>query len=311
MVKQKKIVFFGTPYLAVPFLKELAKYHKIVSVVTQLDRPLGRKQKITPTPVKLAAADLNIPVIQPTTLKNISVHELLKKLEADIFVVVAYGLIFPKNVIDLPKIATINVHPSILPKYRGANPIAEPILNGDAETGVSIMIMDEGLDTGQVIDIKKISLDKNETTPSLIEKIIEIGPSFLCQTIKNYLNGKIIPLPQDNDKSSFTRQLKKEDGKINWRKDARLIERQIRAYRPWPGSYTFWNKQKIEVIEAEISYEKTGYPPGRVFMKENTVMVAAAKNSLVMRKIKPQSKRIMTPEEFIRGHKDFINSNLD
>lgn len=317
MTDKPKVVFFGTPLLAVPFLEALIKANYSVSaVVTQPDRPAGRKNFLTPPPVKTLAEKKEIEILQVETLKEKRINEdesifnRLKNYQADLFVVVAFGLIIPEKVFSIPKFGAINVHPSLLPKYRGASPIQSAIFNGDKSTGITIMKLDAGMDTGPIIDQVQVQLAPDETTPTLTAKIMQLGPDYLIKTLDSYIQGRLTPQPQDNSKAIVTKQLTKKDGQIDWSLPANKIENQIRAYQPWPGSYTFFNKSKIDILSAKVIPSSDLPAPGTVLSQANYICVSTGQDVLKLIKIKPASKNEMTANDFIRGHKDFIGSVL-
>ncbi len=317
MNNKPKVVFFGTPSLTVPFLDALINSdYSISAVITQPDRPAGRKNILTSPPVKKLAEQQGIKIIQVETLReeliqeDKSIFDEFGSLKADVYVVVAFGLIIPERVFSIPKFGAINVHPSLLPKYRGASPIQSAILNNDRTTGITIMKLDSGMDTGPIIDQMEIKLTQDETTPTLTEKITKIGPAFLIKTLNDYLNGKLVPEPQDNSKSSTTKQLTKKDGQIDWSQPAHKIESQIRAYQFWPGSYTFFNNTKIEILSARVSKADEVPASGTVLSQSNNTFVATGQDLLELIKIKPASKNEMTAGDFIRGHKDFVGTVL-
>lgn len=275
-----KIVFFGTPDLAVPFLEALISEanFEVVAVVTQPDRPVGRKHDLIAPPVKQLALQKGIQILQPETLK-----EKREQPDADMFVVVAYGLLIPQRILDRPRLGCINVHPSLLPKYRGPSPIQSAIANGDAETGISIMLLDKGMDTGPILTQKKIVLDAEETQMTLAEKIKQAGPKFLVETIKKFTTGEIKPMAQDDTKATVTKLLTREDGKIDWSEPAEKIERKIRAYYSWPGCWT-------EVLRNGKTL--------RVKILKSTLR----NNRLFFLEVQPEGRPPMAYEEFVKGY---------
>ncbi|MFC1788103.1 methionyl-tRNA formyltransferase [Patescibacteria group bacterium] len=305
-----KIIFFGTPTFAVPFLSKLVHDSEIevTAVVCQSDKPVGRKQILTPPPVKSFALDHNLQVLQPKTLKDESAAQSLTNLEADLFVVVAYGKIIPKNILDLTPLGCINVHPSLLPKYRGPSPMQYAILNGDSQTAISIMLLDEGMDTGPVLATEMIGLDDNETYESLSKKVELQGPKLLIQTLKRYQAGEITPLEQDDSKASITKLLKREDGHIDWSKDMKSIDQQVRAFYPWPGTWSLWNRNnselRLKIIELKPVDFKNDLPPGTVKVDEDRLLIDCADGTLEITQIQPEGKPVMSAKDFIRGYQD-------
>lgn len=235
-----KIIFFGTPFFGRVILENLlADNFKVVGVVTQPDKPVGREQKMTPSPVKILAKKEKIPVLAPTNKQELAAaSRKLLASKPDLFVIAAYGMIIPAQTLSIPKRGVLNVHPSLLPKYRGASPIQAAILRGEEETGATIMLADEEMDHGPILSQQKISIVPNETTPSLTEKLALLGGKLLTTTIPMYLKGEITPQPQNHELATFTKLIKKEDGKVDWDTDNDQVERMVRAYTPWPGVWT-------------------------------------------------------------------------
>ncbi len=313
-----KTIFIGTPDFAVPFLTALIADPDflISAIITQPDRPVGRKQILTPPPVKSLAEANEIPVFQPEILKNnhLLISEI-KKLEPDLIIVVAFGQIIPQDILDLAKLGCINVHPSLLPKYRGASPVQAAILAGDKETGISIILMDAKMDHGPILDQLAIDLSGNETNESLHALAGEIGPEFLIKTTKKFLAKEITPKPQDDTKAIFCSIIDKEHAKIHWSQPAEIIERQIRAFYPWPVSWTSWQGKKIKIFpsvkikkSSELGANKK---TGEVFLDGKDLAVACGNNYLVIDNLQMEGKNAMTGEEFVRGNGEIVNDILD
>jgi len=297
-----KIIYFGTPEFAVKPLEELYKEgsFEILGVVTQPDKPQGRKQIMTPSPVKECALKLGLKVIQPNNKKEL--EEDLKQFEnVDFFVVIAYGMIITKKVINMPKYGAINVHASLLPKYRGASPIQESLLHGDSETGVSIMAMDEIMDHGNVYLIKRIKIDENDNLESLSSKLSVISAEILPHTLKDIANKSLSPLTQNHDKATFCHKIEKEDGKINFNKSASEILNTLRAFTPWPGIFTEFKGKKLKIIETNISEDQIS--PGSFKIDGKKLKIGTAKGSLLPTKLQIEGKNIMTAEAFVNGYK--------
>ncbi len=238
-----KIIFAGTPDFAARHLAALlSSKHEVVAVYTQPDRPAGRGKKLTASPVKLLALEHSIPVYQPATLRAEEAQQELAAIDADIMVVVAYGLLLPKVVLDTPRLGCINVHGSILPRWRGAAPIQRSIWAGDAETGVTIMQMDEGLDTGDMLKIATLSIDAKETSATLYERLAALGPDALVDCLGDIASGKAVAVKQDDEQANYAKKLSKEEAQIDWSMSAEAIERCIRAFNPWPMSTSPWRK---------------------------------------------------------------------
>src|SRR5438876_1644616 len=255
-----RIIYMGTPQFAVPALEALIKGaepgvvlpegYEIVTVITRPDKPAGRGQEIVYSAVKQAALAHGIPVWQPGSFKRAENVEALAAYHADLYIVAAFGQILPQTVIDQPRYGTFNIHASLLPKYRGVSPIAEAILQGDTEAGVTIMLIDAGVDTGPMLLKKSIPLGEDETTGSLAGKLAELGAQALLAVLPLWVSGAITPVPQDQQAASHTRMLRKEDGEIAWEQPAAVLARQVRAYTPWPGAYTCWCGKLLKILSA-------------------------------------------------------------
>ncbi len=309
-----KIVFIGTPEFGAIILEGLIKGgYKPILVVTTTDKPVGRKQILTPSVVKVVAKKHNIQVEQSETIKNLKLK--IKNLKPDLGIVAAYGEIIPKNILDIPKFGFLNVHPSLLPKYRGPSPIQFTILNDEKKSGVTIILMDEKMDHGKIISNIKYQIPNNKITyENLLKELAEKGAKLLIETIPKWIKGEIKPKPQDEIKTTYTKILKKEDGKIDWRKSAEEIERQIRAFSPWPGSYVFWQKAgkifRLKIFKADVLARKKNQSenqPGKTFLTaDNKIAVQTGKDYLIIEELQMEGKRKMTPKEFLIGHPDFI-----
>lgn len=257
MIHNTKLIFLGNPEFALPSLEALVKEnYQIAGVITSPDKPTGRKQILTPPPVKVLARKNNLSVYQPKD-KN-ELLEIVKELQPDLAVVVAYGMIFPKEVLDIPKYGFINIHPSLLPKYRGATPIQAAILNGDEKTGVSLFLIDEKMDHGQILAKREFELPiTNFQFSNLFQKLAEFGANLLIETLPKYVNGKIIPLPQDDSLATYTQKIKTEDAFIDLEKDNPIeMEKKIRALNPEPGTWTMKDDKRIKILEAILIDEK-------------------------------------------------------
>lgn len=248
-----RLVFMGTPEFAVPSLEALvAAGYDIVGVLTKPDQPAGRGQRLEESPVKRVARAHGLPVYQPHTLRSAEAQALLAALAPDVIVVAAYGLILPQAVLDLPRFGCVNVHGSLLPRHRGAAPVAAAILAGDAQTGVTIMLMDAGVDTGPILSTAAIPIAADETTGGLTTKLADLGARLLVATLPRWLAGEIAPQSQPETGATFALRITKEEGEIRWTEPAWLIERRVRAYHPWPGAYTTWHGQMLKVLRAEV-----------------------------------------------------------
>jgi len=342
-----KTIFFGTPGFACASLQKLIDDERfdVLAVVTQPDKPVGRKKELTAPAVKELAMKNNINIRQPVKLddnfvrilKNVTLEEVGRSRsgvgrsrsgqrddrvsgdsiaqpsaslqnDIDLFVVVAYGKILPKELLDIPRHGTVNIHPSLLPKYRGPSPLQATILNGDIETGVTIMIIDEKMDHGPLLGKFEYRISKSETYESLGNKLFKLGTEKLPDIIINYINGKITPQDQDHSAATYTKLIKKEDGLIDWTKTASEIERMVRAYYPWPNAYgqvTVHKKQlTIKIFKAKVGDEKTDIKPGIMFKTDNnTLTISCGEGSvLIIEELQVSGKNKMTAQDFLKGH---------
>src|SRR5258706_15957770 len=263
-----RIIYMGTPQFAVPALETLIKNaapglllpdgYEIVTVITRPDKPAGRGKEIIYSPVKQTALAHGIPVWQPGSLKRPENIAALAAYNADLYIVAAFGQILPQAVLDQPRYGTLNIHASLLPRYRGVSPISEAILQDDPETGVTIMLLDAGVDTGSILLSRAIPIAEDETTGSLTEKLAILGAEALLETIPLWVQGKIVPQPQDEQKASHTHMLRKEDGQISWNRPAAVLAREVRAYNPWPSAYTYWHSRLLKLLSARAETLEPG-----------------------------------------------------
>lgn len=339
------IIFFGTPEFALPALEALiAKKYHIVGVVTNPDEPVGRKHILTPPPVKTFAQRHGIPVFQPEKLNiaqfagchadppdggeasrppsrkrsftGVQDDNSQKIPSADLFIVAAYGKIIPKAILEIPKYGTLNIHPSLLPRWRGASPIQSAILAGDADTGVTIMQLDELMDHGSIVAQETAHVgDRKVTYPQLHDELAQIGAQLLIKTIPDYISGAIVPIPQHDVSATYCAVLKKEDGRIDWHKSAEEIERMVRAYSPWPTVWTLWpagdHALRIRIDEADITSEELPQgSPGLVWQKENALLVQTSKGSVVINRATLEGKNPLTGAELLHGYPQLVGSVL-
>ena len=301
----------GTPDFAVPALTELHKAYNVVMVVTQPDRKSGRGRKLTASPVKKFAQAANLPVFQPNTLKNPQAVSFLQDLKPDLIVVAAFGQILRRNVLDMPRQGCINIHASLLPRWRGASPVTAAILAGDAETGITLMQMDPGLDTGPIIRQRAMPITPQHTGQSLTAELSFMGANLLIETLPDWLDGKITPQPQDDALATLARRIKKEQGLLNWRQNALQIDRQVRAFFPWPGAFTRWQGKTLKVLSVAAAVDwAEDLPPGRVFKLGKEIAVAASQGAIILQQIQPAGKRPMSAKSFVAGAAKFIGSQL-
>lgn len=301
----------GTPQFAVPSLEALAERYEIVAVVTQPDRPASRGRKLSAPAVKRAADPLGLPVLQPASLRQEEVVAHIRELEPRAMVVAAYGKILPPEVLDIPPAGVINVHPSLLPKYRGASPIAGALLAGEEETGVTIMLMDEGMDTGPILAQTVIEIPPEDTAGSLEQRLAELGAELLVETLPLWLEGRIDAQPQDEAMATYTRPISKEDAVIDWTLPAVELWHRVRAYNPRPGARTSWRGSLLKVLRARPEARWGGKEkPGRVLDLQSRVAVATGDGALFLEEVQLAGRRAMNTEAFVRGQSDFVGSLL-
>ncbi|MEM5551910.1 methionyl-tRNA formyltransferase [Pseudoalteromonas sp. NEC-BIFX-2020_002] len=306
MTQPLRIIFAGTPDFAARHLQALIdSEHQIVGVYSQPDRPAGRGKKLKASEVKELALAHELPVFQPASLKSDDALTELNNLNADIMIVVAYGLLLPKAILDAPRLGCLNVHGSILPRWRGAAPIQRAIWAGDTETGVTIMQMDEGLDTGDMLHISRCPIDATETSASLYNKLADLGPSALINTITQLANGEITPQVQDDELANYAKKLSKEEANIDWTMDAAQIERNIRSFNPWPVCFTQMGENTVKVYQANV-VEQTG-PTGTVLQSDkHGIVIACGTNALNITQVQPQGKKPMAITDFLNGRADWV-----
>jgi methionyl-tRNA formyltransferase len=308
----------GTPNFAVPALEMLIAHaapgallpdgYEIVTVITRPDKPAGRGRGVVFSPVKQAALAHNIPVWQPGSFKKAENSDALAAYHADLYVVAAFGQILPQKVLDQPRYGTINIHASLLPRYRGADPIAEAILQGDKEAGVSIMLLDAGVDTGPVLSRKTLPLKGDETTGTLTTSLSTLGAEALQEVLPQWISGVITPEPQNNELATHTRMLNKEDGEIQWTTPAAVLARKVRAYQPWPGLYSYWKGKMLKIQGARsLSMDlKDAVQPGTVSIRDESghkvLAVATGAGLLLVKQLQLEGKKSLSTDEFLRGY---------
>ena len=309
-----KIVFMGTPQFGAIVLEKLSDTpYRPILVITAPDKPKGRKQILTPPPVKIVAQKYKIPTIQPPKIAN-EVYRITD-INPDLIIVAAYGQILPKTILDIPKYGCLNVHPSLLPRWRGPSPIQYTILAGDKETGVTIMLMDEKMDHGPILAQRELEFPiSNFQFPDLRDKLAELGAKLLIKTIPRWINGEITPKPQDESKATYTKILKKEDGKIDWSKSAEEIVREIRAFYPWPGSFCSWDGKKMKVLKGEVLKCTKTCPKGvlgKTFLApDDKIAVQTGKDFLVITELQLEGKKPTNSKDFLNGHPNFVGTIL-
>ncbi|MFW6081821.1 MAG: methionyl-tRNA formyltransferase [Desulfosalsimonas sp.] len=300
---QLKAIFMGTPEFAVPALKALHKSgHRISLVVSQPDRPRGRGRRVTPPPVKQAAEELGYPVMQPDSVKTEEFYKTVSELRPDLFVVTAFGHILPRRLLEIPHMGAINLHASLLPKYRGPAPIQWAIINGETETGVTSMLMDKGLDTGEILLSKTAPIYPDDTAGTLHDRLAETAADVLTETLEGVRLGNLRPKPQNHALASYAPMLKKSDGRIDWTFTAEYLQRFIRGMSPWPGAYTYVNKRRLNIYRVEVRPGSPEHEPGTVIEAfDNELRVAAGKDAVSITEIQAESGRRMSVEEFLKG----------
>ena len=301
----------GSPDFAIPTLISLIEHYHVIGVVTQPDRQAGRGQKLVEPPVKKLALQEQIPVIQPKSIrKDLAAKKQLKYWNPDLIIVAAFGQILEKDILDLPPHGCLNLHASLLPRWRGVSPIQAAILNGDRETGVTIMKMDEGIDTGEILAQRSIPIRADDTGGTLFDKLAQLGADTLVEILPSYLEGKIIPKPQGPTPTPYATMLKKSDGELDFSKPAEDLERQIRAFYPWPGTYTYRHGSIFKVHQAHVVKRKS---PGKgvfTFMDQKPA-VGTSTGLLVLDIVQPAGKKPMTGEAFLLGARDWGNQVKD
>lgn len=312
--KNSRIVFFGTPDLAVPVLKRLsAEGYRPVAVVTAPDQPVGRKKNLTPPPIKEVGNELQIPVLQPPTLKDSAFLEEFKALEPDLCIVVAYGKLIPQNYLDIPKFGFLNIHPSALPEYRGPAPIQAAIRDGRTETAISVMLLDKDMDHGPLLATRQVALDPKKYYPEIAQSLFEEAALLLIETLPQWLAGAIRPVEQDHSKATFTKLLDREDGRIDWKRSADDIFNQVRALSHEPGTWTSWKGKALRILSARSS---TVCPidnpaPGTVIHNDHHTSVMTGSCALILETVQIEGGKALPIAEFIRGHSDLAKAVLN
>jgi methionyl-tRNA formyltransferase len=304
-----RTVFMGSPEFSIPALRGLAERYQVVGVVTQPDRPAGRGRVLTPPPVKNLAQELGLPVIQPRRLKEPQAMQQLHKWQPELIVVAAFGQILRADVLELPRYGCVNVHASLLPRWRGAAPVQAAILNGDAETGITIMLMDPGVDTGPLLSQRALPILPQDTGGSLSERLSALGAELLLETLPGYLSGEIQPQPQEETGATYAPMLKKEDGRLDFSQTAGQLERRVRAFNPWPGSFMVWQGQPLKIHRARaVSASRWNVPCSRCSY-DGLPAVGTGRGLLVLEQVQPAGKRPVSGEDFLRGARGWEGGN--
>ena len=300
----------GTPDFAVPVLSRLIETgHDIAAVYSQPDRPSGRGRKLVPTPTKRFAEERGLEARQPKSLRPEDERVALAALSPDVIAVAAYGLFLPPDALEIPPLGCLNIHPSLLPRYRGPSPVVSAILNGDAEAGVTIMKLDEGMDSGPIFAQTRVSIDEGETAPELTRRLFDVGADLLVDTLPRWSSGEVQASPQDESRATFTTLVKKEDGEIDWTDDAARIARMVRAYEPWPGTFTHWNGKLLKILDATSMAGDA--PAGHVVeLDDGGVGIGTGDELLAVSRLQIEGRRPSDAQDFARGYPDFVGTEL-
>lgn len=304
-----RIIFMGSPEFATPSLEALRSEHEVCVVVTQPDRPAGRGRRLHESAVKKLAQSYHLLIIQPERIRDESFIGELDALDAELAVIAAYGQILPAKILELPRYGCLNVHASLLPRWRGAAPVQAAILEGDPKTGVTIMKMDAGLDTGPILQQRTIAIREAETGGELEQRLAVQGSQLLIETLPVYVSGELKPYPQDDALATYAPMLKKKNGRMDFRQDADRLARQVRAFEPWPTSFFFWEDLRI-VVRAAHTHPLALDAIGEVRRIEGLPAISTASGSLMLERIQPAGKREMDASDFLNGSPDFIGSQL-
>jgi methionyl-tRNA formyltransferase len=300
-----RIVFIGTGEIGLPTLGALLNSeHELVGAVTQPDKPVGREQRIEPTPIKRAVAKSTTPILQPARIKDQSSIADIRSLKPDVIVVMAYGQILPPDVLKIPRVTCLNLHASLLPRWRGAAPIPAAIAAGDRETGITVMYMNEGLDTGDILLQRRVEIRSEETGGSLHDRLAQIAPEALLESLRLLATGNAARIPQDNAQATYAPKLKREHGQINWSESAEAVERKIRAYNPWPGAFMKLNSQNLKIFSSSVV--GLNGDPGEILRSAKELVIAAGERAVSLHEVQLEGKRRMSASEFLRGHRTLL-----
>ena len=308
------VVFMGTPVFAVLVLEAVVSAgHEVACVYSRPDRPSGRGKRTSPTPVKAAALEMGLPVRQPSSLKSPDVQREMTALAPDVIVVAAYGLFLPRAVLDLPRHSCLNVHPSLLPRLRGPSPVSTAIVEGEATTGVTIMLMDEGVDSGPVLAQRQTPIGESETAEVLTARLFEMGARLLVKVLPDWAEGRIQARQQDESEVTITRLLTREDGRIDWTMGAEQIARRVRGYAPWPGTHAHWGGKMLKVIEASSDDQADANPPGTVVESDagDRIVISTGRGTLRVTRLQLEGRRPASAREFLQGNGSILGARLD
>jgi len=299
------IIFMGTPEFALPTLKALHhSSHSVLTVITQPDKPKGRGQKLIVSPIKQYALDSNIPILQPKTVNDPAFIESLIKNRPDVIIVVAFGQILSETFLKIPKQFCINLHSSLLPKYRGAAPIHRAILNGDTKSGVTTMIMDKGMDTGDILLMQETPVHETDNAQTLHDTLSELGGALMLETLKRLEENTLLPVPQDHSQATYAAKLKKEEGLIKWEQSASTLSNQVRGLTPWPGTFTLLNKKRLRILKVQVAEGAPDDVPGKIArVTDIGIEVGTGQGRLIITELQPEGKKCMSAKSFLAGHK--------
>lgn len=311
MGRKMKVVYMGTPDFAVGALEAIVNAgHEVVLVVTQPDRQKGRGKEVQYSEVKKVALKYNLPVFQPEKIKTPEAVEELKKYEADIFVVAAFGQILSKEILEMPKYGCINIHGSLLPKYRGAAPIQWAVIDGEKVSGVTIMQMDEGLDTGDILFTKEVKLEEKETGASLFDKLAKEGADLVVEALEKISKGEVHPVKQNSEESTYAKMLTKEFGKMDWNLTAKELEQRIRGLNSWPSAYTYYHGKTWKIWEADVVEREGGIPGEITKVEKDGFVVACKEGALRITSVQPEGKKRMSVKDYLLGHSISVGEQL-
>ena len=300
-----RVVFMGSPEFALPALEALNNAYNVVAVVTQPDRPAGRGRHPQPSAVKQLAVGLKIPILQPASLRKLSAVTELAAYAPDLIIVAAYGQILPRSILEMPKFGCLNIHASLLPAWRGASPIQAAIANGDERTGVTIMLMDEGMDTGAILAQREVPIRSGTTAMELSDQLAHLGARTLIEILPAYLRGTLAAIPQDDSKKSFAPKLTKQDSLLDFRLPAQTLLNQIHAYQPWPGAVYQWGGKRLKILQAHVHPTFECDPSGR-FVMNGLPAICTSDGLLVLDTVQPEGKKPMPGKAFLNGQPDWL-----
>jgi methionyl-tRNA formyltransferase len=311
MPRMNRVVFMGTPQFSVPSLRTLIETQEVVGVVTQPDRPAGRGRQLKPSPVKVVAESAGIPIYQPRSLRSEEAAVPLHEWQPDVIVVAAFGQILRPHVLELPPEGCVNVHASLLPRWRGASPIQHAILAGDEQTGITLMQMDKGMDTGAIYVQEVTPISADDTSTTLHDRLAELGAQMLRSFLDDIVNGRLQAQPQDENLATYAPMIKKEAGQIAWQESAAAIDRRIRAMTPWPGAFTEWDGQYLKILAARPQPDRSlGVQPGTVALVDGELLVQTGEGALALDQVQPAGKKAQDAGAFVRGRPQFAGALL-